>query len=418
MTPRLSQSLPRRAVAVGVDGRSRFAKDRYEVTGFALGSHVVGSAEALHALRPRGTAASDHLTGAEAQARLARVEGAFLWSVATRLVTPDFETNDAGFQRNADWALAVGSWRFQDYRPGHAVRRWAVGSTQLGYGRTLGGLTRAATVDLRADADLANYWGGSVEFLRELPSYDPEVLRGGPFLRLPTRDHLEVAAYTDTRKPWQVTANGAYVRERGSSTSGWSLAARASGFLSDRLQVSLAPTFSTAHEGWQFVAATRDAGGRGRWILGNMRQRTASLTTRATWAFSPHLTLQLYADAFVSSGAFGAFSEVPADQVSSTARRVRPIVPDRLRRDGAIWRLDGGERATSFADPAYSERDLNMNLLLRWEFRPGSTLYAVWTQARRDDVARPFDLGTDLARLQNARGRNALELKVSWWLAT
>ncbi len=132
---------------------------------------------------------------------------------------------------------------------------------------------------------------------------------------------------------------------------------------------------------------------------------------RATYAFSPHLTLQWYSQAFLSSGAYPHFLEV-RDAIP------RSIANTRLDRDidGSL-RLDSGSDSTvRFSDPAFSERVLNLNLVLRWEFLPGSTAFLVWTEQRSDANPMPFRVGRDFDRLVHAPATDALQLKVSYWL--
>jgi hypothetical protein len=77
----------------------------------------------------------------------------------------------------------------------------------------------------------------------------------------------------------------------------------------------------------------------------------------------------------------------------------------------------GSDSAAVFADPAFANRSLNVNVVLRWEFLPGSTAFLVWTQERGDPVATPFRFGDDVRRLTRASPTNALQLKLSYWIA-
>ena len=70
------------------------------------------------------------------------------------------------------------------------------------------------------------------------------------------------------------------------------------------------------------------------------------------------------------------------------------------------------------ADPDFSDRELNLNLLARWEFRPGSTLFLVWTHARSAAAVTPFALGHDLRQLWRAPAVNALQAKISYWIGS
>ena len=435
LSARVDSQLPRRAFVIGTDARWR--RRQYELTGFGLVSRVEGSPPAIALLRSqprhgynRATIAGPvgappdtahrALTGVGAQARLARLEGRLQWSVAGRVVSRGFETNDAGFQRNADWLLVTGDWQYQVYRPGRWLRRWSVGSSGLGVGWTTAGGRRAGVANLRLAGDLRGYWGGSLTLGHEFEAVDPEMLRGGPALLLAGRDRWGFHLYSDTRRASQLTLDLTGEREPGSGSHSLSVTPGASAFVTDRLQLGIIPQISLGREGWQYVGQPVDLSGRVRYLLGRLDQRTVSLTTRATYAFSPHLTLQWYAQAFLGSGRYAGFAEVRAPKALRAADRVRDVTPDRLGRDPATgdYRIDAGSDTTvTFPDPAFSERALHLSLLFRWEFLPGSTLFLVWTQERSDEAVAPFHLGRDLDRLASAAPVNALQLKVSYWLA-
>jgi hypothetical protein len=424
---RIDSQLPGAAFLAGSDARWRGRS--YELTGFLLGSRVSGSRSAIAALRaePRHGYDQDEaeapaartLNGVAAQARLARTEGSLLWGVSARMVSQGFEANDLGFQRNADWLLLAGDWQYQAFRPGHWLRRWAVGSSNAGVGWTTAGELRAATGNLVLSGDLRSYWGGSLSYRHEFSASDPEVLRGGPSLLLPARDRAVLQLYSDTRRRWQFTWTATGEQERGSDSRRWSLGSSLSAFVTDRLQLGLSPSVAWIREGWQYVAQPRDQAGKPRYIMGRLEQREASLTTRATYAFSPHLTLQWYAQGFVSNGRYRGFLEVGRPKAAHTADRVAGIVPGRLGRDtSGAYTLDfGSDSSVTFADPAFAERILNLNLVLRWEFLPGSALFLVWTEERRDPGGGHFSLGRDLRRLLHGAATDALQLKVSYWIS-
>ncbi len=73
-----------------------------------------------------------------------------------------------------------------------------------------------------------------------------------------------------------------------------------------------------------------------------------------------------------------------------------------------------------FTHPDFRTRAVKINAVLRWEYRPGSTLFVVWTQTRSGYVPYDpeFDLHRDFTReLLNDRPTNVLLLKLSYWLS-
>jgi hypothetical protein len=161
-----------------------------------------------------------------------------------------------------------------------------------------------------------------------------------------------------------------------------------------------------------------------------MHQTTLGIDTRLNVTFTPRLTLELYAQPFFSTNDFGALKEL---------RAPRTFDFDVYGADVGTAARDAGGRTTVDPDgpgPArpfrVDDRDFTLaslrgNAVLRWEWRPGSTLYLVWQQDRAErlggvdaglrgrDVAR-FDLGGHARDLLAVRPVNVLLLKASYWL--
>ncbi|HET9604146.1 MAG TPA: DUF5916 domain-containing protein [Gemmatimonadales bacterium] len=403
------------ALAIGADGRLRFGDDAWQLSGSMLASRVAGDASMIRSLefahgyaRPdsvrelSGPLDSAHsLTGVAMQGALDRTSGNLTTGLSTRLVSRGFELNDLGFQRNSDWLLVAAHWQWLRYRPGHLIRRWSVGSSQLGAGWTLGGLRRSSVANLTGALDFRNYWGSTFSWDHELPATDPGILRGGPAFRLPARERYELTGHTDSRKRWQVTLGASAEREPATASWSWRVTPDFFAFVTDRLQLGLTPLVGQAREAWQYVTTAEDSAGTPHYILGRLHQTTASLTVRGTYAFSPHLTIQLYSQLFLSDGWFDALKEVKAPRDPEPARRVSAL---------------GAAPGFEVGDPDFSDRELHLNLLLRWELLPGSTLFLVWTHARSADAPSRFSLGDDVSALVRGPAENALQAKVSYWI--
>ena len=80
--------------------------------------------------------------------------------------------------------------------------------------------------------------------------------------------------------------------------------------------------------------------------------------------------------------------------------------------------LNGGAPSYTFTDPTFTVRSLRGNAVLRWEYRPGSTLYVVWTHSSQlPDLPRgSIDFNEDVGALFHGPSENIFLLKVSYWL--
>ena len=79
--------------------------------------------------------------------------------------------------------------------------------------------------------------------------------------------------------------------------------------------------------------------------------------------------------------------------------------------------MDPGRGASgpfTFENPDFNFKSLRLNTVLRWEWRPGSALYAVWTQARENSLSPGrADLGSDLDDLFASPSTNVFEVKAT-----
>lgn len=154
------------------------------------------------------------------------------------------------------------------------------------------------------------------------------------------------------------------------------------------------------------------------YVLGRMEQHTLGGTLRADLAFNPTLTLQLFAQPFVSAGSFRRFKAVTDPQADQYPDRFRVLAIREDEEGRLTGDVDGDGMDDSLRSPDFNFRQLRTNLVLRWEYRPGSTLYLVWSQGRENFAPEgSFRPGRDFRDLVGARSDDAFMVKVSYWLS-
>jgi hypothetical protein len=210
-----------------------------------------------------------------------------------------------------------------------------------------------------------------------------------------------------------------------SKTGGWSLdvtptvTVRAGG----RAELSLGPEVAWVDNPWQYVT-TVTALGAPRYVFGRIRQTTAALTARASYSFTPTLSLQLYAQPFISAGRYGTFRQVVNPRAPRFAERFHTYSQSELSYSDSTGTyaadLNGdGTGDVVFANPDFNVKEFRSTTVLRWEYRPGSALFVVWSQGRSLDTAGDgsFALGRDVRRLFGAPPTNVLLVKLNYWLS-
>lgn len=406
------------AYAGGLDARHRFGGGDYEVSGWVLGSHVEGSRRALVrtqqsparflqrpdlancALCLRIDTTRTSLTGAGANLQVTKIGGHVVGGVMATARTPGFEVNDIGFQQIADAASVVAGGEYNRYEPGPIFRNWRLG-TGIFSTWSFGGEQTLSLAEVHGAFQLRNFWSGYADVARLPAVLDPVALRGGPSLRTGGRTVSSVQLSGDPRKSLTWGLGGFLLMEDEAGGRTWSAGPSLRLRPSARAELTFGPTLTRNVTPWQFISR-EDDGGTARFVGGRLEQTTLAVSARLNYAFTPDLSLQFYAQPFVSAGDFSDFREVADPRARSFERRFRDI-------------------AAPF-DPDFNVQQLRSNAVLRWEYRPGSTLFLVWSQGREQVLPEgTFGLGRDFGRLFGfdndfaAPVTNVLLLKVSYW---
>jgi hypothetical protein len=418
----------------GVDARHRFGGGDYEVRASLLGSRVQGSALAIdrtqrssvrYYQRPDAThlaydPARTSLSGAAAAATVLKIGGNWRGGLDALVRSPGFEINDLGFQRLADRVSESGFVGYRQYRPGKVFRRWQADVFRFSQW-TFGGERVETAVGLDGGFQLVNYWGGQFGAEHFFPGLSTDLLRGGPAVRTPARTTVRTGVHTDPRRAVSGRVDLGLSREAATGGASARVAPAVTYRPSARMELSLAPAAARASVPWQFVAAPGVAGEPVH-VVGRLEQRTVSLTGRLNYTFLPNLSLQTYLQPFVSAGAYADFREAREPRARRANDRFRLLAGDALTYDPAAGRYavdrDGdGTADYTFADPQFNVRELRSNAVLRWEYRPGSALFVVWSQGRSDsDLLGRIHLRRDAERLRAAEPTNVFLVKLSYWL--
>jgi hypothetical protein len=277
---------------------------------------------------------------------------------------------------------------------------------------------------------LANYW--NVAFYTELKpeANDDRLTRGGPVVRRPGEVLMHARMNTDPRNAVLYSLSGDYVPDSdGGSYSGVNGSVRFRP--APNVQLTVGPSYSFVRNTQQFVlrrddaTATHFAGQRA--LFADLAQHQLSMNTRLNWTFTPTLSLELFAQPFVFAGDYSGFREFTGPRTLAKKEYGSDFGSicfdpraDRYTADpnGDCAVAGGGSaQAFSFDNPDLNVRSLRGNAVLRWEYRPGSTLFLVWQQQRAGGHAfGDFDFGRDAGGIFRQRADNIFVIKASYWI--
>ena len=199
---------------------------------------------------------------------------------------------------------------------------------------------------------------------------------------------------------------------------------------SAQVSLSFSPSYSRAHNYAYYVTTVADPTATqfygSRYVMSVLDQPVVSLDTRASFTFTPTMTLEVYVQPFFAAGRYTDFEEYVAPRSKDVAvfGRDRGTITPVRDTTGRVaqYTIDpdaaGPARPFTFDNPNFSSQSLRGNAVFRWEYRPGSVLYVAWTQSRAADAAfGTLDLVRDRDALFAARPDNIFLVKASWWLA-
>ena len=425
------------ARSAGLDFFHRFAGNQYSISGAVSGSRIAGSTLAI-SLAQRSSAryyqrpdqdyvtydpTRESLSGYAMSLSGGKTSGRWLVGADFNAVSPGFEINDAGFQQSADRIFGGVRATHRWLRPGPVFR---FSQAYLNRSQTYN-FDRVRVSDGYFSGffgQLHNFWSFSVDGVVNRPTLNDKVTRGGPMAIVPAQWSLSGNVTSDSRRSTVVDAFVGAVRNKSggySNTFATTLSMRPSSALS----VSLAPTVSTVHSAAGYITAVddptaTDTYGR-RYIVSDLTQRSFDMTVRTDMALSPTVSLQLYAQPFVSAVEYTGIKSftrpekfqflVYGQDGASTIAYDSATLTYQVDADGA-----GPAPATTFANPDFNLRSLRANLVLRWEYRAGSTMYLAWAHGRSAfDPSPEFDVSQGFRDLLHDDQRNRILLKVSYW---
>jgi hypothetical protein len=370
------------------------------------------------------------LNGYGFYARLAKETGNWLAETTQNWRSPGFEANDMGVLSRSDYKWMLANVARQWTTPGSWYRFvWLSTGAQQQFNYE--GDRTDSEIHSNISATLKNYWNLGVFNIYHPSYFDDRLTRGGPTVKHYGYNMFSGNVSGDSRKAIVWGANVTYVRpvdtnEGGRQSYSPSLTIKPTASTT----LSIGPSYDHDFTAQQFVTSFQDANtpagfGGTRYVFARLEQKTFSVDTRINATFTPTLTLQLFAQPFLASGHYTSFKEFAKPHSGDMiyyGRDNGSTVAKQTDASGAVsYRIDpdGNGLAAPFTvdNPDFNFRSLRGTAVMRWEYRPGSTLFFVWTQERDGfDTFGNFDFSRDRSALFRDRPTNVFQVKATYWL--
>lgn len=427
--------LHRSAYAGGLDLEHNWKEKTYTLRAKVLFSHVAG--DSLSLIRSQRSSAryyqrSDarHLSLDSARTQMSghggslefwkggnsslRFGGFVLWK------TPGLELNDVGYLRNVDEIFQVFWSGYRVTEPKGIYQRWSVNLNQW-TGFDFSGTLIYKGGNINANMQFKNFWSFSTGINFSGSALSKSALRGGPMLRLPGSLNNWANLQSDNRKALQANA-GWFISE---SAHKHSTSRNVWGGITYRpapaISFTLSPRYSNYRNNLQFVKNI-ELDSETKYLNAKLDQETFSLSVRANLNLTPDFSIQYWGQPFISTGKYKDFKYITDARAADYQNRFQIYVPQQIKYvpDEEVFRIDenlDGITDFSFDNPDFKALFFQSNLVLRWEYLPGSTLFLVWSQGRNDYFTDgAFSLGDDTSDLFRIHPHNIFLIKVSYRL--
>jgi hypothetical protein len=341
------------------------------------------------------------LAGSGGRMQIVKLNGHWNFMSATIWKTPGFETNDLGYLREADQVLSVLWAQYSQWDPKWIYRKYSI-NADFYSAWNFGGNNMARGFEWNGNMELKNFWsiytGGA---LRGNP-FDQNILRGGPLMRIPGNISGRLGITTDQRKKVVVDIFASGTKGTENSSNSFYSNIEISFKPTNWMVVSFNPGFSKSFSELQYVDRL-NIDNTDKYIFASIDRKTINASFRVNLNLSPNLTLQYWGQPFFATGKYYDHKMIVDPRADNYRNRFLTYSSDQISTEGDHYNVD--ENLSGTTDYSFDKTDFNVqeflsNLVVRWEYSPGSSVYLVWSQTRSSSIdSGNLDLFNDLSNL-------------------
>jgi len=421
------------ALTGGINFEQYFADRSYNISLSAYGSQVQGSEEALirtqrspvqNFQRPDAyhvtlDSSRTSLSGYGLNLSFSKTSGRFNFGGFANFNAPGLELNDLGFLSYTDEILQVLWTGYSFNEPFSIFRRVRLFANQYNL-FDFGGVHALSGINVGGFGQFTNLWEASFHVDTDSEMIRNTLLRGGPSMRLPGGTSASLSVGTNPRKKLSFELDGFMQRGREDYSSRYGVDFDISYKPISNISLALYPEFTVHKSQLQYVSQ-QEPGAEKRYIFGSIERNTFSMSVRMDLILTPELTIQFWGQPFIASGKYSEFKYITDPHAEQFTDRFHTYSSSEISYDDAsrYYQVDeaGSGQSYGFDDPDFNVKEFLSNLVFRWEYRPGSFLYLVWSQTRSGyDPWGHFRFREDFLDMWDAHPTNVVMLKFSYRL--
>jgi hypothetical protein len=392
----LNGQIHKAAYSGGIDFKHNWKDRKYYVLANLVASHVNGTKEAILKTQESqrhlfNRADASHVDINQSKTSLSGYGGKFEigkagggnWTYRTgaNWYSPELELNDIGFLRQADFIKQYVKVRYKFLKPTRTYRSANINLEQFTEFDFEGNFNRFSS-EINGFINWKNNWWTESGTGFTPHNFSNSHLRGGERWRL-FDDYFAFLYFgSDQSKKFNFILGYVTSGAEQNNDSYIRYDFRLNYQPTDALNISLRTKLELSNNKTQYVTDNTFQNDK-RYILGNIDLETWSTTLRMNYSINPNLSIQYYGQPFIARGKYSDFNFVNNPTARDFNDRVTLYKNEQISFDESDYSIDENTDGTidySFDDPNFSEIQFRSNLVVRWEYIPGSELFFVWTQ--------------------------------------
>jgi len=393
--------LHKNATSGGVDFTQYFNERNYSLSAALFLSNVQGTTEAIsitqqssarYFQRPDAAYVEfddtrTSLSGFGGKLQFGKIGGNWNFLFMNIFKSPGLEINDMGYMQTADQILSV-LWTGYNFTEPFSIFRRLNLNNDIFLSSNFGGEINGLGYEYNVNVNFKNFWNGGFGGGFNINQVSDRMLRGGPSMYLPNNARFNYRLMSDDRKIFSAGffGNNNWGGEQYFHRGSYSLMMTIRPL--NTLSITLSPSYSINHHELQYVTR-QEMNGDSRYIFGTIDQKVLSLSLRINYNITPDLTIQYWGQPFTASGDYSAFKMITDSKAGQFADRYHIYTNDQINLVEDGYEIDENVDSNvdyTFGNPDFTINEWLSNLVVRWEFMPGSTAYLVWSQTRNSSM--------------------------------
>lgn len=334
--------------------------------------------------------------------------------------SPGLDFNDMGYIRQADIITETVELEYNINDPKGILRNYEV-SLNHSHDWSFGGENLLDKIEFNFAPQFTNLWSLSINSNYEFNKLDTRLLRGGPALYINNNWNSDFYLQTNRTKDLVLGVGAGYQVYNDKISNSNNARFYVQWQLSDQFQVSLDIRRSFTADYHMFAGRVQDNNNIGHYIVGNIDRKTLEATLRVEYFITPELSVQFYGNPYASVGKYSQFREVTDSHSKNLDQRYADINILENRNNKYAFDINNDKKEDfTLKNPDFTFQEFSSNLVARWEYKAGSTLYLFWTNSRyskSDEYTSSVSETVKNIWNLNEKAQNIFMLKFSYWFS-